>query len=166
MSLTIVQPRIEQLADRPDLLPTVAAWIYNEWWASVDGANIGELTELLQAHLIQDQMPLTLVASLERCPVGTATLLAHDIDTEQWPELSPWLAAVYVAPEYRHRGIGEGLVNAIVAQATAFGMGALYLSTVGREEFYARLGWQVLDRREDKIVMSKRTGDLSSNPTA
>jgi N-acetylglutamate synthase-like GNAT family acetyltransferase len=95
---------------------------------------------------------------LERCPVGTATLLAHDVDTEQWPELSPWLAAVYVVPEYRQRGIGAALVNAIVAQATVLGVGALYLSTVGREEFYARLGWQVVDRREDKIVMSKPRG--------
>src|ERR1700730_13763549 len=84
-SLTIVQPRIEQLAERPDLLPTVAAWIYNEWWTAVDGANVGTLTDLLRAHLIPDQMPITLVASLERCPVGTATLLAHDAGTEQWP---------------------------------------------------------------------------------
>jgi predicted N-acetyltransferase YhbS len=158
MSLTTAQPRIEQLAERPDLLPTVASWIYNEWWTEVDGANEGKLTGLLRAHLIKDQMPLTLVASLERCPVGTAMLLAHDVDTEQWPELSPWLAAVYVVPEYRNRGIGAALVNAIVAQATALGVGALYLLTVGREEFYARLGWQVVDRGEDKIVMSKFTG--------
>ena len=158
MSLTIVQPRIEQLAERPDLLPTVAAWIYNEWWTAVDGANVGTLTDLLRAHLIPDQMPITLVASLERCPVGTATLLAHDAGTEQWPELSPWLAAVYVVPEYRHRGIGAALVNAIVAKATALGVEALYLSTVGREGFYARLGWEVVDRAEDKIVMSKPTG--------
>jgi predicted N-acetyltransferase YhbS len=153
-----VQPRIEQLAERPDLLPTVAAWIHDEWWTDVKGANVGTLTELLQAHLIPDQMPLTLVASLERCPFGTATLLAHAVDTEQWPERSPWLAAVYVVPEYRQRGIGAALVNAIVAQATSRGVGALYLSTVGREEFYARLGWQVVDRREDKIVISKPRG--------
>jgi hypothetical protein len=37
-------------------------------------------------------------------------------------------------------------------------VGTLYLSTVGREEFYARLGWQVVDRREDEIVMSKPRG--------
>jgi predicted N-acetyltransferase YhbS len=158
VSLTIVRPRIERLAERPDLLPTVAAWIYNEWWTAVDGANVGKLTDQLRAHLIQDQMPLTLVASLERCPVGTATLLAHDVGTEQWPELSPWLAAVYVVPECRHRGIGAALVNAIVAKAMALGMGALYLLTVGREGFYARLGWQVVHRREDRTVMSKPTG--------
>jgi predicted N-acetyltransferase YhbS len=158
MPLTIVQPRIEQLAQRPDVLPTIAAWIYDEWWTNVEGSNVGSLSELLQAHLIPNQMPLTLVASLERCPVGTVTLLAHDVDTDQWPELSPWLAAVYVVPGYRQRGIGAALVNAIVAQATALGVGSPYLSTVGREEFYARLGWEVVDRREGKTVMSKPRG--------
>jgi GNAT superfamily N-acetyltransferase len=49
--------------------------------------------------------------------VGTATLLAQDVDTEQWPELSPWLAAVYVVPEYRHRGIGAALVPALARAA-------------------------------------------------
>jgi len=103
-------------------------------------------------------MPLTLVASLECCPVGTATLLAHDVGTEQWPEFSPWLAAVYVVPEYRHRGIGAALVNAIVTKATALGGGSALSIDVGREEFYARLGWHVVDRREDKVVMSKPRG--------
>jgi len=158
MSLRIVQPRIEQLAERPDLLSTVATWIYDEWWVDVDGANVGTLTDLLRAHRIKDQMPLTLVASLERRPVGTAMLLAHDVETEPWPELSPWLAALYVMPEYRRRGIGAALVNAIVAKATDFGVGALYLATVGQERFYTRLGWQVADRREHKIVMSKGAG--------
>jgi predicted N-acetyltransferase YhbS len=158
MSLKIVQPRIEHLAERPDLLPTVAAWIYDEWWTEVEGANVGTLTQLLRTHLIPGQMPLTLVASLERCPVGTASLLTHDVDTEEWPDLSPWLAAVYVVPKHRQRGIGASLVNAIVSQATALGAGVLYLSTLGREGFYARLGWQVVDKREDKILMSKSTG--------
>jgi predicted N-acetyltransferase YhbS len=150
-------PRIEQLAERPDLLPVVATWIYQEWWTAVDGASVGTLTDLLRAHLVPDQMPLTLVASLETLPVGTATLLVHDVGTEQWPELSPWLAAVYVVPEYRHRGIGAALVNSIVAKATALRVEALYLQTVGSEKFYARLGWGVLHRAEEKTVMSKST---------
>jgi GNAT superfamily N-acetyltransferase len=149
-----VQTQIEQLSERPDLLSTVAGWIYNEWWTEVEGASVGSLTELLRAHLIHDQIPITLVASLERCPVGTATLLAHDVETEEWPDLSPWLAAVYVMPEYRRRGVGAALINAIVEKAASLRVGILYLSTVEREEFYADLGWQVIHSSEDKVVMS------------
>jgi predicted N-acetyltransferase YhbS len=107
--------------------------------------------------MVPDQIPLTLIATSEKLPVGTATLLMHDVGTEQWPELSPWLAAVYVVPEYRNRGIGAALVNAIVAKATALGVVALYLHTVGSERFYTRLGWRVLRRAEERIVMSKST---------
>jgi len=157
VTLTIAPPRIEQLAERPDLLPVVATWIYQEWWTAVDGASVGTLTDLLRAHRVPDQMPLTLVATLKTLPVGTATLLVHDVGTEQWPQFSPWLAAVYVVPEYRYRGIGAALVNAIVAKATALGVVALYLQTVGSEKFYARLGWRVLRTAEEKILMSKPT---------
>lgn len=153
---TIAQLRIEPLAQRPDLLPIVAAWIYHEWWTSVAGETVDSLNGLLRAHLTYDRLPLTLVASVELCPVGTATLLDHDVGTDQWPEISPWLAALYVVPEHRHRGIGAALVDAVTAKAAALGVEALYLLTIGREGFYARLGWEVADRSGGHVVMSKR----------
>ncbi len=158
MLTTTAQPQIEQLAARPELIPIVATWIYNEWWTTVPGASVETLTARLQSHLVHDQIPLTLVASLGDRPVGTATLLGHDVGTDEWPELSPWLAAVYVVPEYRRRGVGGALVNAAVERATALRVGVLYLLTSAREGFYAHLGWQVRERKADSILMSKRTG--------
>ena len=155
---SMIVPRIEQLADRPDLLPIVAGWLYGEWWASVADETVENLAGRLGAHLIRERIPLTLVASLEGGPVGTATLLAHDVGTEEWPELSPWLAALYVAPEFRCRGIGAALVNAAVAKARALGLEALYLFTIGQEGFYARLGWDLVYKRAEEVVMSKPTG--------
>jgi predicted N-acetyltransferase YhbS len=155
---TPAQPRIEQLGQRPDLLPIVAAWIYNEWWIGTAEETAESLTGKLGAHLTQDRIPLTLVASLELRPVGTVTLLDHDVGTEQWPERSPWLAALYVVPEYRRRGIGAALVNAAAAKATALGVETLYLATMGREGFYGRLGWKIADRADEQVVMSKHVG--------
>jgi predicted N-acetyltransferase YhbS len=150
-------PRIQQLAERPDLLPVVADWIYREWWTTVAGATADTVTDLLRGHLVPDRMPLTLVASLGNRPIGTVTLLEHDVGTEQWPDLSPWLAALYVVPEFRQGGTGATLVSAIVTRAMALRVGVLYLVTVDREAFYARLGWQVLRREEGKVVMMKPT---------
>jgi GNAT superfamily N-acetyltransferase len=147
--------RIEQLARRTELLPVVAAWIYDEWWQDIEGSSVGKVTDLLRAHWVPDHIPLTLVASLGTLPVGTATLLAHDLGTEQWPKLSPWLAAVYVVPEHRRQGVGSSLVNAIVSEAAAAGEDVLYLLTTEREEFYAQLGWRVFDRAGEAIVMSR-----------
>lgn len=150
-----MRPEIVQLAERPELLAIVAGWIYNEWWIDIDGASLGKLTDRLHTHLVADRFPLTLLASLDCRPVGTATLLAHDVGTEQWPELSPWLAAVYVVPEYRCRGVGAALVNAAVDKAAALGVPSLYLLTNSREGFYARQGWQVMHRNDEEVVMLK-----------
>ena len=152
--------RIEQLAKRTDLLPVVAAWIYHEWWQDVEGASVAKLKDLLRPNLVPDQIPLSLVASLDTRPVGTASLLARDVGTEQWQHLSPWLAAVYVVLEYRRRGIGAALVNATAAQAGAMGIEVLYLLTTEREDFYSQLGWDVFDRTEDSTVMSRFLGSL------
>ena len=66
MPSRLLRPTIEQLADRPDCLPIVAAWIYEEWWTHVPGANTDSLIGLLRSHLSRDRIPLTLIASVER----------------------------------------------------------------------------------------------------
>ncbi len=147
---------VEQLARRPDLLSTVARWLYEEWWEGKEGASLDTLSIRLRPHLAPDQIPMTLLALLgPRCPVGTATLLQHDVGTEQWPSLSPWLAAVYVVPERRRKGVGTHLVDAAVAEARGLGTEVLYLLTTDSEDFYARLGWQVFDRTSESVLMSQ-----------
>ena len=153
----IVQAQIEQLSQRPDLLPVIAGWVYNEWWRQVEGTSVDTVTDLLRANLVANRIPMTLVASVDHAPVGTATLLAHDAGTEEWPQLSPWLAAVYVTPECRRRGVGASLVNAIVAHAASLGVSVLYLWTVERVQFYADLGWNMIETRGIKRLMSRST---------
>ena len=62
------------------------------------------------------------------------------------PELSPWLASVYVAADHRRQGIGSALVRRVAEEAASLGVEALYLFTPDQERFYARLGWTVLER--------------------
>ena len=65
------------------------------------------------------------------------------------------LAAWVIIPEYRRRGIGASLVNAIVSEAAAARTDVLYLLTTEREDFYAQLGWEVFDRAGEATVMSR-----------
>jgi N-acetylglutamate synthase-like GNAT family acetyltransferase len=60
------------------------------------------------------------------------------------PELSPWLASVYVLPEHRQKFIGSNLVLHIMNQAKKAGIETLYLFTPDKEHFYQNLGWQTV----------------------
>ena len=74
-------------------------------------------------------------------------------------DLTPWLAALYVAPEFRKRGVGHALVRAIEGHARSVGTETLYLYTSEAEPFYARLGWKVRDRftqnGEEMVLMAR-----------
>ena len=74
-------------------------------------------------------------------------------------ELSPWLAAVYVLPEFRRQGIGSQLVRAIEETGKRLLLERLYLFTPDREAFYARLGWSLLElaeyRNHTNVIMTK-----------
>jgi len=91
-------------------------------------------------------IPETFVAVEGEVPLGTASLVAHDLAERM--DLSPWLAAVYVAPEFRNRGVGSSLVRAVMDAALALGEEVLYLFTPDKARFYGRLGWGVLEHRE------------------
>ncbi len=54
---------------------------------------------MLNERRMSDQIYESFVALLDSVPVGTATVLDHDIETERRPDLTPWVAAVYVIPE-------------------------------------------------------------------
>jgi GNAT superfamily N-acetyltransferase len=89
---------------------------------------------------------------------GSAMLVAQDMETR--PDLTPWLAGVYVTPPYRRRGLGSALVERIVSEAASLRVPTLFLYTSGAESLYARLGWTVLDRCKyrgiDVTVMAKQ----------
>ncbi len=98
-----------------------------------------------------------MVAFQEDQPAGTASIYVHDLETR--PDLSPWLAAVYVDPLFRRQGIGSALVQAIEREACRLQIARLYLFTPDQEPFYTRLGWSLLERQEywneSVVVMTK-----------
>lgn len=148
---------ILHLADCPEYLPTVSAWVYDEWGAHMPGLTIEDLSRIFSGHLQRERIPLTLVAFQDGQPAGTASIYVHDMDTR--PDLSPWLAAVYVGPAFRKQGIGSALVKAVENAARKLKIERLYLFTPDQERFYARLGWSVFERVEYRsqgvVVMDK-----------
>lgn len=159
--------QIDYLADHPDAIPTLAHW-HHEQWKHLDPVDTVEQRIVrLQAHLGKVQIPTTFVAmslSEKRGPgvdrkdiLGSASLIAHDMDTH--PELSPWLASVFVAPELREQGIGTALVRRVIQEAETLEVLNLHLfTTPDKRGFYARLGWELIEhtryRGYQQIVMT------------
>jgi GNAT superfamily N-acetyltransferase len=88
-------------------------------------------------------IPRTLVLLIDDEPVGTASLAAHDL--EERPDLTPWLAGVFVAPHARGRGYAAQLVAAVEGEARKASILTLWLYTNTAERIYARIGWQTVE---------------------
>ncbi len=148
---------INYLADYPQYLSTVAGWVFDEWGWELPGSTLESIRAEFSLYLNHDRIPLTMLALVETQPVGTASIFLHDMDTRM--DLTPWLAAVYVLPEFRGQGIGSQLVRAIEGAALRLQLGRLYLFTPDRAPFYARLGWSVLESVEYlqhvNVILSK-----------
>ncbi len=135
---------------------TLASWIQEEWGHSFLEATFEELVSELEERTTRRRIPETFVALEGDRPVGTASIVTHDMSTRS--ELSPWLSAVYVPPEFRNRGIGSKLVRRAMQEAEILGVKRLYLFTPDRMRFYTRLGWNILEQTryhgEDVVIMS------------
>jgi len=145
---------IEYLADHPEALPTLARWQHDEWGHTNPGDTAEARRARLQSYSNRDRIPLTVVALENGEVLGSASLIAHDMETRM--ELSPWLASVFVGEPHRRKGIGAELVRRIMAEAGNIGVPLLYLYTVHSEKFYAALGWTLLEHtsyREQEIAI-------------
>jgi GNAT superfamily N-acetyltransferase len=134
---------IAYLADRPEFIPTLARWHYQEWAYLRPGDSVEGRIARLRGSCGRGEIPLTLVAVSDREVFGSASLVEHDMDNR--PELLPWLSGVFVRPERRRHGIGAALVRRIMDEATSLRVSKLYLYTMDRTAFYANLGWSLLE---------------------
>src|ERR1700722_5752202 len=91
--------------ERPDLVPTVAGWVWEVLWRS-HGHTLEQTAEAVAATVTARDLPQTYVLLLDDWPVGTATLAARDM--EECPDLTPWLAGVFVAPDMTNITTGVG----------------------------------------------------------
>ena len=139
---------IEYLPRNQDIIHTLAKWHYAQWGYLNPGDSVETRIADFNAQLGSKGIPITFIALSEATLLGSASLVAHDMDTR--PDLSPWLASVYVAPEYRNRGVGSALVRRAMEEARDRGVGRLYLFTPNKEAFYTHLGWSTVERTDYK----------------
>ncbi len=103
---------------------------------------IGDVVEALSLSAVAGT-PQSFVLLVNDQPAGTASFVAQDL--EERPDLTPWLASMFVAPEFRGRGYVVRLIEAVEAAARAEAVKTLWLYTSTAETVYARAGWERVD---------------------
>jgi GNAT superfamily N-acetyltransferase len=130
--------RIRRLeADEP-AFDIVARWRYEAFYAK-DGGTFEESRGELRTWMQGLGYEMALLAEIDGQPAGSCLFVREEIDPKH--DLTPWLAALYVAPEFRKLGIASALVRAIEQHARNVGCSVLHLYTVTAEPFYTKLGW-------------------------
>jgi GNAT superfamily N-acetyltransferase len=143
-------------ADEP-AFDIIARWRYDAFFAE-DGGTFEESRDALRAWMDGIGYETALLAEVDGQPAGSCLFVREEVDPQH--DLTPWLAALYVAPEFRKRGVASALIRAIEQHARDVGCEELYLYTVTAESLYARLGWIARDRFESNgeqfVLMARR----------
>lgn len=148
---------IDYLANHLDIVPIIAQWYYDEWAHLVPGRTLEQTGESIARRAGTDRIPLSLVAFEGEELIGTASTATYDMDGRE--DLSPWLVGVYIRDDWRGKGVGTQLVQAIERCMAEIGVPKLYLYTLTGEAFYLKLGWTVTERTVyqgcDVVIMEK-----------
>jgi len=89
-------------------------------------------------------VPFALVAEHDGAVCGTALVIANDLPER--PDLTPWLAALWVDETMRRRGVAASLLEEGCLRSAALGIDRLYLcSRAALQGFYTRLGWTMVE---------------------
>jgi len=156
--------QIDYLADQMEAAELLAGWHHAEWREST----LEETAAELRSHTGRRQIPTTFVALDHGRVMGSASLLVADL--VGWEHLSPWLASVFVAPDFRGKGVGRALVSRAVDDAQQLGIRKLYLYTAGASDYYAQFGWLKFEhaahpRATPIVIMHRSLAACSADST-
>lgn len=135
---------IVDLRQRPEHVQVLAEWHQDEWAHLNPGETLAMRVQRMQSYLGRAFVPSMFVFEEEGRLAGSSAIVECDMATQmRW---TPWLASVYVSPEFRRRGIGAALVRHVMVEARTAGFKTLYLYTPDQERFYTSLGWKTVVR--------------------
>lgn len=153
--------QIALLKEFPVLVEPLGQAIYSEWREMYEfqGKTEREVVETVQSRAVHDRIPCTMIA--HDCGVLMGSVTIKISEGSDFPHLSPWLAGVFVLPQYRGLGIGKALVKSAEDFAKEkISVSELFLYTSSAQGLYEKLGYTVFSQnvKDGKVVvyMKKR----------
>jgi GNAT superfamily N-acetyltransferase len=138
---------IVSLVQRPALIPLVARWGFTEWPTAHGSLAAAEARAAACTATIGPDQCFVLIE--DGVPAAMASLVVSDLDER--PDLTPWLAGVYVDVPFRGRGHSPLVVARVEQAARDAGVATLWLYTRTAPGLYRKLGW----RDSEQIVRER-----------
>lgn len=148
-----VNVTISDLRRQPEFADTIADRVWRTWWQP-RGVELSAIAKWVREGLVGGQgVPTVFVAHEGTIFAGAASLIVNDLDER--PQYTPWMAAVWVEPEFRSQKIGARLVEAGVQAAFAAGRRRVYLcARKERASYYDQLGWTRIEENVGPVNLT------------
>ena len=155
-----MSPTFVFLPDKPDAIPVVAQWYFNEWQRFLGHDSVSETHAMLQRYMNRDRLPLMILMISGSQTIGVAQLKFHEL-ADLFPDREHWLGGIYVEPTHRGQKHASAIVEHAASIAWDLGVPTLHLQTAAHDGgLYARLGWEpfasVNNGFEDVLVMERK----------
>lgn len=148
---------VSDLREVPAFAAVVAERVWRAWWEA-QGVPLADLRARLDESLGPDPVPATFVAHDRERFLGCAALIASDVD--QRPQLTPWVAALWVEPDMRRLGVGVALMACATQAAFGAGHERVYLAAEAPlAPYYVARGWALIESDVDGLeIFVRRKG--------
>lgn len=159
-------PTLVPLPECPEALEQILAWNLQVWGERIPGYDVVGWRAFYERSLTANYEAFDGASELVWAVVDGERLigsiaLVHEDDLPDFTHLTPWMAAFVIDPTVRHQGIGTEVVAIFEGLVRDYGVQRLYLWTDLYAQWYARLGYQILQHaRIGEIEMDVMAKDL------
>ncbi len=135
---------VKLLKECPDYAPILGFWSYMEWYKD-RSISFDLVTKAYKARIDDTSLPISWVAIEDEFPVGMISLKENDLWHRK--DLNPWLASLYVLPEFRNLGIGSSLIEETIGKSKQLDFDNLFLFVSedrrnALHNFYSKRDWR------------------------
>jgi len=138
---------VERLTEESNFAASIAKLQFELWGPLTGFDSLPGYEQFLRKTVHSAGLPAVLVARRGKTLVGSVNLLTSEMTIR--PELSPWLAQLFVVDAERGSGAGSALIHAVIDHAGKLGFRRIYLYTSGAlPNYYVSRSWRPIEEVE------------------
>lgn len=139
--------KIQNLLLYPQHIEMVANWIYQEFGKGNPDRTLEYVINRFKNRNL-NKIPLSLIALIDNKCVGVVSIFDNDLETR--PELTPWLAGLYVNPNCRCKGVADKLITGVLEICKNINYNTVFLRTEHTSDYYKKHGWTFVEYTTDE----------------